>query len=125
MERPEGTQPEPASISLGSVGLLTSEVIREVTGENVMHQQIGYLTRSGAPDSLDLMVAYNYAHMAMDMVLKGQTGRMIALRGGVYTDVPIGMIMQGRKTVDVSELYDINQYKPKVRHVAGMPMFLS
>ena len=44
---------------------------------------------------------------------------VVALRGGVYTDIPISMIMQGRKTVDVGELYDINQYKPKVRHVAG------
>ena len=63
--------------------------------------------------------------VTMDMVLRGQSGRMVSLRGGIYTDIPISMIIQGRKTVDVGELYDIDQYKPKVRHVAGMPMFLS
>jgi 6-phosphofructokinase len=110
---------------LGGIGMLTGEAIKELTGENIIYQQIAYLMRSGAPDSLDLMVASNYAHMAMDMVLKGQSGRMVALRGGVYTDIPISMIMQGRKHVDVGELYDITKYKPKVRHVAGMPMFLS
>lgn len=110
---------------LGGIGQVTGQIIKDVTGENIIYQQIAYLMRSGAPDSLDLMVAFNFAHMAMDMVLKGQSGRMVALRGGVYTDIPISMIMQGRKQVDVGELYDINQYKPKVRHVAGMPMFLS
>ena len=110
---------------LGGIGLSVGEAIKELTSENIIYQQVAYLMRSGAPDSLDLMVAFNYAHMAMDMVLKGQSGRMVALRGGVYTDIPISMIMQGRKHVDVGELYDIAQYKPKIRHVAGMPMFLS
>jgi 6-phosphofructokinase len=110
---------------LGGIGQITSQFIKDHTGENIIYQRLAYLMRSGAPDSLDLMVAFNYAHMAMDMILRGQSGRMVALRGGVYTDVPISMLMQGRKQVDVGELYDIEQYKPKVRHVAGMPMFLS
>jgi 6-phosphofructokinase 1 len=28
------------------------------------------------------------------------------------------------KRVDVDELYDVNTYRPKVRHVGGKPMFL-
>ena len=28
------------------------------------------------------------------------------------------------KRVDVDELYDADAYRPKVRHVAGKPMFL-
>jgi hypothetical protein len=107
---------------LGGVGQLIGDKIKELTGEDIIYQQVAYLMRSGAPDSLDLMVAFNYAHMAMDMILKGQSGRMVALRGGVYTDIPISMIMQGRKVVDVGELYDIDQYRPKIRHVAGMPI---
>jgi len=110
---------------LGGIGMIVGEEIKKRTGQHIIYQQVAYLMRSGVPDSLDLMVAFNYAHMAMDMILKGQSGRMVALRGGVYTDIPMSMIMQGRKTVDVGELYDIEQYKPKIRHVAGMPMFLS
>ncbi len=110
---------------LGGVGMVVGEEIKARTGQHIIYQQVAYLMRSGVPDSLDLMVAFNYAHMAMDLILKGQSGRMVALRGGVYTDIPVSMIMQGRKTVDVGELYDIEEYKPKIRHVAGMPMFLS
>ena len=30
----------------------------------------------------------------------------------------------GIKRVDVTELYDVNEYRPKIRHVLGKPMFL-
>lgn len=110
---------------LGGIGLMTADYVKRKTGVNTIYQQVAYLMRSGAPDALDLMVASNYAHMAMDMVLRGQSGRMVALREGIYTDIPLSMIMQGRKVVDVGELYDVKNYRPKVRHVSGMPMFLS
>jgi len=70
------------------------------------------------------MVAVNYANMAIDLVLKKVSGRMVALSQGVYTDVPMSMITSGQKRVDVRELYDSEQYRPKVRHVMGKPMFL-
>jgi 6-phosphofructokinase 1 len=33
-------------------------------------------------------------------------------------------ISEGVKRVDVDELYDAENYQPKVRHVGGKPMFL-
>ena len=80
--------------------------------------------RSGRPDSLDLMVATNYATMAADLVLDGSSGRMVALRSGTYTNVPISVTGEGVKRVDVDELYDSDEYRPKIRHVGGKPMFL-
>ncbi|HJU52511.1 MAG TPA: 6-phosphofructokinase [Acidimicrobiia bacterium] len=109
---------------LGGIGALTAELLREHTGEDTIYQQIGYLMRSGAPDSLDLMVATNYAVMAADLALEGASGRMVALRGGTYTHVPISVTREGVKRVDVEELYDADAYRPKVRHVLGKPMFL-
>jgi 6-phosphofructokinase len=109
---------------LGGIGAVTGELLKEVTGEDIIYQQVGYLMRSGAPDSLDLMVATNYAVMAADLALEGATGRMVALRGGTYTHVPISVTREGVKRVDVDELYDTDAYRPKVRHVLGKPMFL-
>ena len=109
---------------LGGIGELTAALLKERTGENMIVQVIGYLMRSGAPDSLDLMVATNYAVMAADLALEGASGRMVALRNGTYTAVPISATREGVKRVDVDELYDIAAYRPKVRHVAGKPMFL-
>jgi 6-phosphofructokinase 1 len=110
---------------LGGIGATTGDLIGRITGEGIVLQQVAYLMRSGSPDSLDLMVATNYAVMAADLVLEGSTGRMVALRGGTYTNVPINLTQEGVKRVDVDELYDTDNYQPKVRHVAGKPMFLS
>ncbi len=109
---------------LGGIGELTAELIKERTGEEMIVQVVGYLMRSGSPDSLDLMVATNYAVMAADLAIEGASGRMVALRAGTYTAVPISATREGVRRVDVDELYDVAEYRPKVRHVAGKPMFL-
>ncbi len=109
---------------LGGIGAETSDLLKRITGERMIYQQVGYLMRSGRPDSLDLMVATNYAVMAADLALDGSSGRMVALRGGTYTNVPIDVTRQGARRVDVDELYDPAEYQPKVRHVGGKPMFL-
>ncbi len=109
---------------LGGIGELTGELLHEITGEGIINQQIGYLMRSGSPDSLDLMVAINYAVMAADLLVQGQSGRLVALRNGNYVNVPVEVTRQGVKRVDVGALYDAEAYRPKIRHVDGKPMFL-
>ena len=109
---------------LGGIGAQTGEALKEITGEGIIHQQIGYLMRSGSPDALDLMVATNYAVMAADLLLEGTHGRLVALRNGTYVNVPIEEVRRGVKRVDVDALYDVDEYRPKIRHVDGKPMFL-
>jgi ATP-dependent phosphofructokinase / diphosphate-dependent phosphofructokinase len=109
---------------LGGIGAQTGEALKEITGEGIIYQQIGYLMRSGQPDALDLMVATNYAVMAADLLLEGTHGRLVALRNGTYANVPIEVVRQGVKRVDVEALYDEGEYRPKIRHVDGKPMFL-
>ena len=109
---------------LGGIGAVTGELLKARTGEGIITQQVGYLMRSGSPDSLDLMVATNYAVMAADLAVEGDRGRMVALRSGTYTNVPISVTGEGARRVDVDALYDSDNYRPKVRHVAGKPMFL-
>ena len=82
---------------LGGIGAQAGEMIRSITGEGIIYQQVAYLMRSGSPDSLDLMVATNYAVMAADLAAEGLSGRMVALRGGTYTNVPISVTRDGRE----------------------------
>jgi 6-phosphofructokinase 1 len=110
---------------LGGVGELLGQALKEKTGEDIIYQPLAYLMRSGAPDSLDLMVAANYAQMAMGLIERGEAGRLVCLQRGVYSDVPLSTLTQGVKRVNVPELYDAENYRPKVRHVFGMPMFLT
>ncbi len=109
---------------LGGIGIVTGDALKRLTGQGIIFQQLSYLMRSGAPDSLDLMVAINFANMVVNLIKKDVSGRMVALSGGTYTDIPISTVTAGQKRVDVRELYDVDQYRPKARTIVGKPMFL-
>ncbi len=109
---------------LGGIGAVTGEKLKKITGENIIYQQLGYLMRSGAPDSLDRMVAVSYGQLAMDLTAQSRSGRMVALRDGMYTHVPLNRVISGQKRVDVDEMYDVDQYRPRIVDMLGKPMFL-
>jgi 6-phosphofructokinase len=109
---------------LGGIGAATEQALKKLTGVHTVYQQVAYLMRSGEPDALDRMVAISYANLATDLALKKEFGKMVALREGKYTTVPIETLTQGLKRVDVNELYDSENYRPKVAHLLGKPMFL-
>jgi 6-phosphofructokinase 1 len=109
---------------LGGIGQVVGEAVRALTGIETITQQLAYLMRAGAPDSLDRMMAISYANLAVQEIEQGTVGRMVALCHGVYTTVPVETPTQGLKRVDVAELYDAEQYRPEVAHLLGKPMFL-
>jgi 6-phosphofructokinase len=109
---------------LGGIGQYIGGEIEKRTGIGVMIQQLGYLMRGGAPDALDRMVATTYGNLAADLLIQRHSGRMVALRDGKYTTISASTITEGKKCVDVDELYDIEKYRPKVAHLLGKPMFL-
>ena len=109
---------------LGGIGEITGEALTKITGEGIINQTVAYLMRSGAPDALDLMMATNYASLAVSLIKDGSSGRMVALREGKYTHVPMSLVASGVKRVDVDEFYDVEQYRPRIRSVLGKPMFL-
>lgn len=109
---------------LGGVGRYLRSALQEETQERVIYQRLGYLMRSGPPDSLDRLVANNYGNLAADLVLAGRLGFMTAIVGGTYNAVPLATVGQGVRKVDVDRFYDCAQYRPKVVEVQGLPMFL-
>jgi ATP-dependent phosphofructokinase / diphosphate-dependent phosphofructokinase len=109
---------------LGGIGLIVANEIKRETGIDIIYQQLAYIMRSGTPDSMDRMVAVSYGNLALDQVAMGNTGRMVALHQGIYTTVPIDLVVAAKKTVDITALYDRLNYKPKVRDTLGKPLFL-
>jgi len=110
---------------LGGVGLVVADEIKRMTGQDILYQQVGYLMRSGAPDSLDRMVAMSFGNLAVQLIKRKETGKMVALRGGKYSTVPVEMILSGKRQVDVENYYDAENYKPLIKEFIGVPMFLS
>jgi ATP-dependent phosphofructokinase / diphosphate-dependent phosphofructokinase len=109
---------------LGGVGRFLRQELQKQTGDRVIYQRLGYLMRSGPPDSLDRLVAKNFGGLAADLILAGKTGRLISIQNGRYTTEPLEIVGEGKKRVDVDRFYDIERYRPSIVGVMGMPMFL-
>jgi 6-phosphofructokinase 1 len=109
---------------LGGVGEYVGDMIKKLTGENIMYQNVAYLMRSGPPDALDMMVGSNYGTLAADLIMAKQAGRMVALVDGKYTSSPLTEVGGGPRPLDIAELYDSVEYRPKIKNVSGKPMFL-
>ena len=106
------------------VGQRLALAIEERTGEGTIVQELAYLMRSGEPDALDRMVGFAFGALAVQLIQRRETGRMLALAGGRYTHVPADTLLQAEKKVDVDALYDRAAYRPKILRVEDMPMFL-
>jgi ATP-dependent phosphofructokinase / diphosphate-dependent phosphofructokinase len=109
---------------LGGIGEVVSDFLEKRTRDKVIYQRLAYLMRSGAPDSLDQLVANNFGNLAADLLRRGQTGKMVAVVDGRYTSVPLQITGEMNKRVDIERFYDAAAYRPKVADVMGMPMFL-
>jgi 6-phosphofructokinase 1 len=87
-------------------------------------QELAYLMRSGDPDALDRMVGLAFGALAVQLVERGETGRLVALRDGNYDHADINAVEAESKHVDVDRLYDRSRYRARIRDIRGMPMFL-
>jgi 6-phosphofructokinase len=120
----EGEADDFGNPKLGGIGETTGNKIADLTGEKVINQRLAYLMRGGAPDSLDRMVALSFGHLAAQLLMKHNTGHMVAIHSGNYSTTRLSDVGIAQKRVDVDELYDSENYRPVVRHVMGKPMFL-
>jgi 6-phosphofructokinase len=109
---------------LGGIGELIAEEIKRITGHNTMYQKLGYLMRSGPPDSLDRMVASGYGHLAVNLIRKKEFGKMVAMKSGKYATVPLETVTSGKKLVNIDSYYDKEAYRVKVKSFFNSPMFL-
>ncbi len=110
---------------LGGIGEIVADQIKKMTHQHILYQKFAYIMRSGAPDSLDRMVAMSFGTLAMQLVQRKEFGKLVALQGGKYTTVPVETVLMGKKRVDVEAYYDKENYKPKIKDFLGVPMFLT
>jgi ATP-dependent phosphofructokinase / diphosphate-dependent phosphofructokinase len=116
---------------LGGIGQNVSAKIKELSptyngGKKIdmISMNLGYLVRSGAPDAVDAIVPTVYGNLAIDLLLKGETGRMVALTGGHYGSVPLETVVAYKKVVDVERTYDTQRYRPRYDGLEGLPMLV-
>lgn len=116
---------------LGGIGERVSARVKELARAydpkdkiEMIFMNLGYFVRSGPPDALDAIVPTVYGNLAVDLLLRGDTGRMAALQRGCYTSVPIETVVDHKKVVDVERFYDTERYTPKYGAFELQPMHL-
>ena len=91
---------------LGGVGYYLGREIEKRMGIETRVVILGHLQRGGSPTAFDRVLATRYGIAAIDLVHKGQFGRMVALQGKEIVSVPLKDVVGKRKTVDL-RLYEI------------------
>ncbi|HSM61063.1 MAG TPA: ATP-dependent 6-phosphofructokinase [Longimicrobiales bacterium] len=116
---------------LGGIGDHVAEVIKDLSPRfnrgkviNVVNQRLGYLVRSGDPDALDSIVPMAFGNLALDLILEGKSGLLVAVRNGVYSPVPIDAVVGTKKVVDVGLYYSTERLRPKYDTFRSRPLFI-
>ena len=116
---------------LGGIGdLVSSEIISRApkynNGEQIqtINQRMSYMTRSGAPDVIDSIIPMAYGNLAIDLILAGESGRMVCLKDGRYDHVPFEVVNQYEKKINIDLFYDSDRYRPNYQNCMGMSQFI-
>jgi 6-phosphofructokinase 1 len=116
---------------LGGIGDRVSALVKQFAPRfndgrkiDMISMDLGYNVRSGDPDAIDSIVPMAYGNLAVDLIERGDFGRMVALRNGRYDSVPIDTVVAYKKVVDVDRFYDTERYRPTYASFELAPMLV-
>jgi 6-phosphofructokinase 1 len=115
---------------LGGIGDKVSAQLKELSPKyaggrrvNIVNQRLGYMVRCGDPDALDSIVPMAFGNLALDLIRKNVSGRLVAVRNGVYDDVPLEVVTGTKKVVDVTRYYNTERLRP-IYDFQHQPIFI-
>jgi 6-phosphofructokinase 1 len=73
---------------------------------------------------MDSIVPMAFGNLALDLILKDNYGRLVALKDGRYDDVPLEVVTATKKVVNVKEFYDVDRYRPRYENFEHKPQFI-
>ena len=91
---------------------------------NVISQKLGYLVRCGDPDFIDSVVPTAYGNLAFDLIMNGIYGRLVVLKNGRYDHVPIEVVTDSKKFVNVEKYYNKERLHPYYKNFEMLPLFI-
>lgn len=87
-------------VRLGGIGSALASEIEKRTGFETRSVVLGHIQRGGSPTAYDRVLATRYGLGAIDMVHRGEFGRMAALRGNKIVSVPLAEAIATNRKVD-------------------------
>jgi 6-phosphofructokinase 1 len=85
---------------LGGVAVTLSAQIEERTGYETRYTILGHIQRGGTPTAFDRVLATRFGVAAMDAVLTGHFGEMVALRADEIVLLPLSQAVEAHKLLD-------------------------
>ncbi len=85
---------------LGGIGAALASEIEKRTGFETRAVVLGHIQRGGTPTAFDRVLATRYGLGAIDMVHRGEFGRMAALRGSKIISIPLAEAIATNRKVD-------------------------
>ncbi len=93
---------------LGGVGEFIAKEVEKKTGVETRHVVLGHLQRGGSPTAYDRILGTRFGVKAVDLLLDGNYGRMVALKGDAIVDIPLAEGTKKTKTVNM-DMYRLTQ----------------
>ncbi len=87
VSRVDPTSPDP--IRLGGIGEQVADAIARGTDIETRTTVLGHVIRGGPPVAADRVLATQFGHHAMQLLLRGQTNRMVIMQDGQLSDVDL------------------------------------
>ena len=87
-------------LRLGGIGSVLAREIEKRTGFETRSVVLGHIQRGGSPSAFDRVLATRYGLGAIDMVHRGEFGRMAALRGNKIISIPITDAISSNRKLD-------------------------
>lgn len=86
-------------VKLGGIGAKVANDLEKLIGLETRVTVLGHLQRGGSPNVFDRILATRYGVAAVDAVLNGETGKMVALKGSDIITVPLADAVNQMKKV--------------------------
>ncbi|NQT29752.1 MAG: 6-phosphofructokinase [Candidatus Saganbacteria bacterium] len=93
-------------VKLGGVGDTLAKAIEKKTGFETRSVVLGHIQRGGSPTAFDRVLGTRFGVGSIDLVHKGDFGKMVALQGNKIVAVRLEEAVAKLKTVD-KELYEL------------------
>jgi phosphofructokinase-like protein len=93
-------------VRLGGIGKVLADQIQKRTGFETRFVILGYIQRGGTPTAFDRMLGTRFGIAAVDLVHKGEFGKMVSLRGNEIATIDLKEAMSKTKSIG-DDLYDL------------------
>ncbi len=89
----------PDPIRLGGIGPRLADEVATCTGLECRAVILGHIQRGGTPTPYDRILATNFGHTAIQLLMEGRKNRLVVLKNGQLSSIPLGQVAGRIRTV--------------------------